>query len=72
MTMKKLMMLAAMLTVSAVPALAWRDYRDRDHRHFFDRDGEGIAQDADCGDVDQSFTVTGGGHNLDRYGLVLG
>ncbi|MCA1715803.1 MAG: hypothetical protein LC781_02735 [Actinobacteria bacterium] len=70
--MKKLMM----LTVSAVPALARRDHRDRDHRHFFDRDGEGIAQeseqDADSGDVDQSFTVTGGGHNLDRYSLVLG
>ena len=73
MTMKKLMILAAVLTmlaVSAVPALAQRGDRDRDHRQFFDRDGGGISQefeqDADSGDVNQSFTVTGGGDNSNQ------
>ena len=40
--MKKLMILSAilaMLTVSAVSALAQRDHRDRDHCHFSDCDG---------------------------------
>ena len=76
---KKLMILAAvlaMLAVAAVPALAQRgdgdrDHRDRDNRHhFFDRDGGGISQEseqeADSGDVDQSFTVTGGGDNSNQ------
>ena len=73
MTMKKLMILAAVLTmlaVSAVPALAQHGDRDRDHRHFFDRGGGGISQeseqDADSGDVNQSFTVTGGGDNSNQ------
>ena len=76
---KKLMILAAvlaMLAVAAVPALAQRgdgdrDHRDRDNRHhFFDRDGGGISQESeqkdDSGDVDQSFTVTGGGDNSNQ------
>ena len=76
---KKLMILAAvlaMLAVAAVPALAQRgdgdrDHRDRDNRHhFFDRDGGGISQEseqeADSGDVDQSFTLTGGGDNSNQ------
>jgi hypothetical protein len=49
-TIKKLMLLAAamaMLVVSAVPALAQRGDRDRDHRHFFDHDGGVIAQEAE-------------------------
>ena len=68
--MKKLMLLAAvlaMLVVAAIPALAQRGDRDRDHR---DRDGGGISQeseqDADSGDVNQSFTVTGGGDNSNQ------
>ncbi len=73
MTMKKLMILVtvpAMLAVPAVPALAQRGERDRDHRHFFDRDGGGIAQESEqdtgSGDVNQSFTVTGRGDNSNQ------
>ncbi len=72
--MKKLMILAAMLAmlmVAAVPALAQRGDGDRDHRHhFFDRDGGGISQeseqDAESGDVNQSFTVTSEGDNSNQ------
>lgn len=63
--MKRLMLLAAvlaMLAVAAVPALAQRGDRDRD--------GGGISQeseqDADSGDVNQPFTVTGGGDNSNQ------
>ena len=78
MTMKKLIILAAvlaMLAVSAVPALAQRgdgdrDHRDRDNRHFFDRDGGGISQEseqnADSGDVNQSFNVSNTGDNSNQ------
>jgi hypothetical protein len=51
--MKKLILLAAMLAmvlVTAVPAIA------QDITQDFD-------QDTESGDVDQSFTVTGGGSN---------
>ena len=50
--MKKLMMLAAllaMLVVAAVPAIAQVE--------------QGFEQESDSGDVDQSFTITGGGDN---------
>ena len=53
--MKKLMLLAAllaMLVVAAVPAIAQ-----------ISQDSE---QEADSGDVDQSFTVTGGGDNSNQ------
>jgi hypothetical protein len=71
----------AMLALAVVPALAAqrgdndRDHRDRDnHRdnrhHFFDRNNGGInqesEQDADSGDVDQSFTVTSTGDNSNQ------
>jgi hypothetical protein len=77
--MKKLIMLTAvlaMLALAVAPALAQRgdnDHgdRDRDNRHqFFDRnDGEinqESEQDADSGDVDQSFTVTSSGDNSNQ------
>ena len=78
--MKKLMILAAMLAmlmVAAIPALAQRGDGDRDHRHhFFDRDGGGISQeseqDAESGDVDQSFTVTSEGDNSTQCAGVQG
>jgi hypothetical protein len=102
--------LAAMVVISAVPALAQNNNRDdrgdhfqdrierfEDNGFFFDRDrdrdrfdddgffffgddrfdnndfdnnGSGVnqdfEQDADSGDVDQSFTVTGGGDNSNQ------
>ena len=78
--MKKLIMLTAvlaMLALAVAPALAAqrgdndRDHRDRDNRHqFFDRNDGGInqesEQDADSGDVDQSFTVTSSGDNSNQ------
>jgi hypothetical protein len=71
--MKKLMLIAAILAMVIVvtaPALAQRGDRDRNHHHFFNRDGGGVTQeseqDADSGDVDQSFTVTGGGDNSNQ------
>ncbi len=82
---KKLMILAAvlaMLAVAAVPALAQRgdgdrDHRDRDNRHhFFDRDGGGISQEseqeADSGDVDQSFNVSSTGDNSNQCAGIQG
>ena len=53
--MKKLMLLAAllaMLIVAAVPAIA--------------QIGQESEQEAESGDVDQSFTVTGGGDNSNQ------
>jgi hypothetical protein len=53
--MKKLMLLAAalaMVIVAAVPAIAQISQENE--------------QDADSGDVDQSFTVTGGGDNSNQ------
>jgi len=71
--MKKLMLIAAILAmviVATAPALAQHGDRDRNHHHFFNRDGGGVTQeseqDADSGDVDQSFTVTGGGDNSNQ------
>ena len=77
--MKKLLMFTAvlaMLALAVAPALAQRGDNDRDHRerdnrhHFFDRDGGGIAQeseqDADSGDVDQSFNVSQTGDNSNQ------
>ena len=82
---KKLMILAAvlaMLAAAAVPALAQRgdgdrDHRDRDNRHhFFDRDGGGISQEseqeADSGDVDQSFNVSSTGDNSNQCAGIQG
>jgi hypothetical protein len=53
--LKKLMLLAALLAmmiVAAVPAIAQISQENE--------------QDADSGDVDQSFTVTGGGDNSNQ------
>jgi hypothetical protein len=69
--MRKFVLLAAllaMLAVAAVPALA-----DRNNHHHNNNGGGGDPaitqdneQDADSGDVDQSFTVTGGGDNSNQ------
>ena len=64
----------AMLALAVAPVLAQRgdnDYRDRDNRHqFFDRNDGGInqesEQDADSGDVDQSFAVMSSGDNSNQ------
>jgi len=59
--MRKLMLLAAMLTmalVAAAPAIA--------------QVGQENDQDADSGDVDQSFTVTGGGGNGNQCTNISG
>jgi LPXTG-motif cell wall-anchored protein len=59
--MKKLMLLAAMLTmalVAAAPAIA--------------QVGQENEQDIDSGDVDQSFTVTGGGANGNQCTNISG
>jgi hypothetical protein len=59
--MKKLMLLAALLALLAlavVPALAQ-----------VSQEGE---QDTDSGDVDQNFTVTGGGDNSNQCANVQG
>jgi hypothetical protein len=59
--MKKTMLLAAMLAIAvlmmaAAPAIA-------DDRHGVSQDNE---QEADSGDVDQSFDVSGGGNNSNQ------
>jgi hypothetical protein len=77
--MKKLLMFTAvlaMLALAVAPALAQRGDndrgdRDRDNRHhFFDRNGGGISQEseqeADSGDVDQSFNVSQTGDNSNQ------
>jgi hypothetical protein len=77
--MKKLIIFTAvlaMLALTVAPALAQRgdddrDHRDRDNRHhFFDRHGGGIAQEseqeADSGDVNQSFNVSNTGDNSNQ------
>ena len=59
--MKKMMLLAAllaMLIVAAVPAIAQVE--------------QGFDQETDSGDVDQSFTVTGGGDNSNQCVGVSG
>src|SRR4028118_2007715 len=59
--MKKLMLLAATLTMAllaAAPAIA--------------QVGQENDQDADSGDVDQSFTVTGGGANGNQCTNISG
>ena len=78
--MKKLLMFTAvlaMLALAVAPALAQRGDndrgdRDRDNRHhFFDRNGGGgisqeSEQEADSGDVDQSFNVSQTGDNSNQ------
>ncbi len=77
--MKKLLMFTAvlaMLALAVAPVLAQRGDndrgdRDRDNRHhFFDRNGGGISQEseqeADSGDVDQSFNVSQTGDNSNQ------
>jgi hypothetical protein len=59
--LKKMMMLAAllaMLVVAAVPAIA--------------QVGQEFEQETDSGDVDQSFTITGGGDNGNQCVNVTG
>ena len=83
--MKKLLMFTAvlaMLALAVAPALAQRGDndrgdRDRDNRHhFFDRNGGGISQEseqeADSGDVDQSFNVSQTGDNSNQSAGVQG
>jgi hypothetical protein len=75
--MKKFVLLAAllaMLAVAAVPALA-----DRHHHHNNNGGGDPAItqeneQDADSGDLNQSFNVTGGGDNSNQCvgGQVVG
>jgi hypothetical protein len=72
--MRKFVLLAAllaMLAVAAVPALA--DRNNNNHHNHHNNGGGGDPaitqdneQDADSGDVDQSFTVTGGGDNSNQ------
>jgi hypothetical protein len=61
----------AMLALAIAPALAQRGDNDRDRNdRFFDRDGGGISQEseqeADSGDVDQSFEVSQTGDNSNQ------
>jgi hypothetical protein len=65
----------ALLALAVAPALAQRgdndrDRNDRNNHRFFDRDGGGISQeadqDADSGDVDQSFEVSQTGDNSNQ------
>jgi hypothetical protein len=79
--MKKLMLIAAILAmviVAAVPVLAQGGDRNHNHHHFFNHDGGGVTQeseqDADSGDLNQSFNVTGGGANSNQCvgGQVVG
>jgi hypothetical protein len=67
----------ALLALAVAPALAQRGDNDRDNRHhFFDRDGGGIAQEseqeADSGDVDQSFDVSQEGDNSNQCAGIQG
>jgi hypothetical protein len=59
----------AMLALAVAPALAQRGDNDRNNR-FFDRDRGGISQEseqeADSGDVDQSFEVSQTGDNSNQ------
>jgi hypothetical protein len=84
--MKKLVILMAMLAmlvVATVPALAQRgdddrnnDRNDNNRHHNNNNGGSGVNQsfdqDVDSGDVDQSFTVTGGGDNSNQCVGVTG
>jgi hypothetical protein len=81
--MKKLIMFTAvlaMLALAVAPALAQRgdnDRGDRDNRHhFFDRNGGGIAQEseqeAESGDVNQSFDVSQSGDNSNQCAGIQG
>jgi hypothetical protein len=76
--MRKMMLLAAMaaiaaLMLAATPAMA-DDFDRHDFCRFFDcndrfdfNDGFGdFDQDADSGDIDQSFDITGGGDNSNQ------
>ena len=76
--MRKMMLLAAMASIAALmlaatPAMA-DDFDRHDFCRFFDcndrfdfNDGFGdFEQDADSGDIDQSFDVTGGGANSNQ------
>jgi hypothetical protein len=57
--------MVAMLVAFAAPALA--DDRDRfDHFDFDDGFSQSSEQEADSGDVDQSFDVTGGDDNSNQ------
>jgi hypothetical protein len=64
----------AMLALAVVPALAQRGDNDRDrndrNNRFFDRNGGEISQEseqeADSGDVDQSFEVSQTGDNSNQ------
>src|SRR5215210_2750338 len=59
--------MVAMLVAFAAPAMA--DDRHNHQDRFFSHDSE---QDADSGDVDQSFKVTGGGDNSNQTVSIQG
>src|SRR5215210_917075 len=59
--------MVAMLVAFAAPAMA--DDRHNHHDRFFFHDSE---QEADSGDVDQSFEVTGGGDNSNQTVSIQG
>jgi hypothetical protein len=71
--MRKFVLLAAllaMLAVAAVPALADRNNNNHNHHHNGGGGDPAITQDneqdADSGEVNQSFNVTGGGDNSNQ------
>ena len=70
--MKKFVLLAAllaMLAVAAVPALADRNHHHNNNHHNGGGDPaitQDNEQDADSGEVNQSFNVTGGGDNSNQ------
>jgi hypothetical protein len=72
--MRKTMLLAAMLSLTvlmfaASPAMAQdRDDRNNNHRSV----SHDVEQEADSGDVDQSFKVTGGGDNSNQTASIQG
>jgi hypothetical protein len=72
--MRKFVLLAAllaMLAVAAVPALADRNNHHNNNHHNNNGGGDPAItqdneQDADSGEVNQSFNVTGGGDNSNQ------
>ena len=83
--MRKFVLLAAllaMLALAVVPALADRNNNNNHHHHNNNNNGGGgdpaitqdNEQDADSGDLNQAFNVTGGGDNSNQCvgGQVVG
>jgi hypothetical protein len=70
--------IVAMLLVAALPALAQRGDRDNhrnNNHHFFGGNGgvsQELEQDADSGDVNQSFNVSNTGDNSNQCVGITG